>query len=143
VRVSGCGLNSELSARRLLLARTRRKSHLLTMSEVPPAPDLRARMSGILLFSSGLPPGPEVPGAPGKRGVLTQRRHLALTAKCSRARSVHPIIGHHIDSNEIGGSKEPPLYYPSTRALCSYFARGTPLANSKRMAARILRSICR
>ena len=39
-----------------VMAITRRQSHLLTMSEVAPTPDLRARMSGIVLFSSGLPP---------------------------------------------------------------------------------------
>jgi hypothetical protein len=58
------------------LARTYRQSHLLTMSGVPPTPDLRARMSGNPLFSSGLPPGSEVPGTVSDRGVLTQPGHL-------------------------------------------------------------------
>ncbi len=58
-----------------LLAITRRQSHLLTMSGVPPTPDLQARMSGIGWFSFGLPPSPEVPGATGVRGVLTHNGH--------------------------------------------------------------------
>jgi len=63
------------------MAITRRQSHLLTMSGVAPTSDLRARMSRISLFSSGLPPGPEVPGATGRRGLLTPNRHWRCPMK--------------------------------------------------------------
>ena len=56
------------------MAMTRRQSHLLTMSEVTPTPDLQARMSGIVLLSSGVLSGPDMPGAPAIRGVLTHFR---------------------------------------------------------------------
>ncbi len=52
------------------LAITPRKSHHLTMSGVPPTPDLRARMSEFRLISSGLHSGPDVAGATGIRRVL-------------------------------------------------------------------------
>ncbi len=56
------------------------------MSEVAPTPDLRARMSGIVLFSSGLPPGPEVPSVICGRGVMTQSGHLQAGGELAFAR---------------------------------------------------------
>jgi hypothetical protein len=44
------------SAEGLNLARTRRQSRFRGMSGMTPTPDLRTRMSGIMLISSGLPP---------------------------------------------------------------------------------------
>ena len=63
------------------LAKTRRQSRLLTMSEVTPTPDLPARMSGIVLFSSGSPPGPDVVDNPRVRRLMTPNRHWRCPMK--------------------------------------------------------------
>ncbi len=53
-----------------VMAISYRPVHVRGTSGVPPASDLRARMSGIVLFSSGLPLGPEVPRSVSDRGVM-------------------------------------------------------------------------
>jgi hypothetical protein len=52
-----------------------RTGHVCGTSGMASASDVPVPMSGILLFSSGLPPSPEVPRATGGRGVMTQLRH--------------------------------------------------------------------
>jgi hypothetical protein len=69
-----------------LLARTYRLGPFHGTVSLPPKADFRARMFGILLLSSGLPPGSEVPGAAGGRGVLTRCGHRLLDAGCSPGR---------------------------------------------------------
>ena len=65
------GNRNSIDAKCRLLAITRRQSHLPTMSGMVPTPDLPERMSGILLFSSGLLPGTDVADSSGIRRVVT------------------------------------------------------------------------
>jgi hypothetical protein len=60
------------------MAKTCRQSQLLTMSGTASTPDIRSRTSGIALFSSGLPPGSEVPETVGEPGLMTQPGHLGV-----------------------------------------------------------------
>jgi hypothetical protein len=45
------------------------------MSGMVPATDIPVPMSGISILTSSLPPGPDVPGATGGRGLLTRLGH--------------------------------------------------------------------
>ena len=72
----------------LLLAKTRRQSHLRGTSAMVPGSDLLAAMSGFRLIPSGLHSGPDVAGATGIRRVLTLSGNRAWRNECHHR---HPV----------------------------------------------------
>ncbi len=94
-----------------LLARIYRQRHLRVMSEVAPTPDLRARMSGIVLISSDLPSGSEVSRGPGNvcfRGQSRSRFRatgglLLAISGLKPLRKINRILTHR----DAGGGSRP------------------------------------